>query len=53
MFSFGNKSGPDFTVESLKIQTLVQSYGALLEWNGGHYFRQHCQTIAWVNVLLK
>ena len=53
MFSFGNKIGPDFTVESLEIQTLVWSYGALLEWNGGYNSRQHCQAIAWVHVLLK
>ena len=53
MFSFGNKSGPDFTVDSLEIQTLVRSYGSFLERNGGHYSRQHCQTIAWVYVLLK
>ena len=53
MFLFGNKSDLDFTVESLKVQTLVWSYGALLEWHDGHNSMQHCQTIAWIYVLLK
>ena len=41
------------TVASLDIRTLYGVIEPCLEWHGGHNSRQHCQTIAWINFLLK